>query len=366
MHLSRISTRWYTASTSEEREKALTEGARILRHGGLVAFPTETVYGLGAHSFHPRALQKIFRVKGRPSDNPLIVHLAHLEEMQQVAAKIPAAAYLLAERFWPGPLTIVLPRREDVPCMLSGGLPTVAVRVPSHPLARDLLKRVAAPVSAPSANLSGRPSPTRAQHVWDDLAGKIEAVLDGGDAAVGLESTVVSLHGEEPVLLRPGGITREQLEQTLQREIRVPADPSENSATVSSAPVSPGMKYRHYSPQAPLYLVMGTPERIEEKIRQYGKSRAPDKHGKVGLLCSNELDYALTVLLATTTGKDHHLVVEKLGPRQDHPQMAASFFKGMRRLDEHGVEVILAEGYPESGIGLALMNRLKKAAQAII
>lgn len=350
MNLPGTPTRWYSTITPLERERALDKGARLLLEGGLVAFPTETVYGLGAHTFNPQALKKIFQVKGRPPDNPLIIHVARSSELIRVAEKVPPEAYLLAEYFWPGPLTLVLQKRKDVPTEVSCGLPTVAIRIPSQPLARELLHRINAPVSAPSANLSGRPSPTRAEHVWDDLAGKIDAIIDGGDASVGLESSVLDLNSSPPVLLRPGGITREQLEECLGKKITV----TEQSA--SSSPSSPGMKYRHYSPQAPLYLLVGTLEKIEQKMKEL-LMEIENRNITAGLLCSQENKVGLYF---------DGVLIEKLGSREDPGYMAASLYNSLRRLDERGAGIILAEGIEERGMGLALMNRLKKAATEVI
>jgi len=360
LRLSRIQTRWYRTDTPEALEEALTEGARLLYNGGLVAFPTETVYGLGAHSFRPQAIRKIFQVKGRPPDNPLIVHLAHPRDMCLVAEDIPTEAYQLAENFWPGPLTLVLKKRKEMLSQLSGGLSTVAVRIPAHPLALELLKKLNAPVSAPSANLSGNPSPTRAEHVWEDLGGKIEAILDGGDAQVGLESTVLALHTRAPVLLRPGGITREELEDYLRKKITIPESNEHEHGETSSTPLSPGMKYRHYAPRAPLYLFLGTPHQIEKNVKEYIKNYR-EQNLKVGVICSEELAHTLSQK-SISSGT----IIEVLGSRRFPSQLAATLFAAMRRLDEQGAEVILAEGYSEKGMGLALMNRLKKAAKEII
>jgi L-threonylcarbamoyladenylate synthase len=251
----------------------IDQAAALMRDGELVAFPTETVYGLGAGIFRELAIQKIFRAKGRPSDNPLIAHIAHLEDVEKIAIDIPPSFYLLAEAFFPGPLTVVLKRHPDVPSCVSGGLETIAVRMPSHLLARALIEQVGEPIVAPSANLSGKPSSTNAQHVLHDFAGKIAAVLDGGECPIGIESTVISLY-DQPVLLRPGAITRLQLEEVLQLKV----------ATCSSSdkPQSPGMKYRHYAPNAPIQFFESV-----ENLTQY----VSDQPAKKRLILSSHVDH---------------------------------------------------------------------------
>lgn len=334
----------------EGRDRAsLQKAARTLQSGGLVAFPTETVYGLGASTFREKALERIFEVKGRPQDNPLIVHLAEVSDMAKVAQKIPARAYLLAEKFWPGPLTLVLERSPSLPARVSCGLGTVAVRVPSHPVAGELLREAGVPVAAPSANRSGSPSPTRAGHVWQDLAGKIEAIVDGGECDIGVESTVLDLSGEAPVLLRPGGVTVEQLEDCLGESVV-----TGKSGAEKDAPVSPGLKYRHYAPRALLFLFSGEPEKVEaEMTRHFRFWKA--RNYRVGLLCTGENPL-----------RNEEAVVECLGPREDPERAAFLFYSALRQMDQQGVDMILVEGYPETGVGLALMNRMKKAAREVI
>jgi L-threonylcarbamoyladenylate synthase len=324
----------------------IAAAASILADGGLVAFPTETVYGLGADALNASAVQKIFTAKGRPADNPLIVHIADLAQMATLAQNIPAEAYCLAERFWPGPLTLVLEKKEMIPDEVTGGLDSVAVRVPDHPVALALLRKAALPVAAPSGNLSGRPSPTTAQHVLDDLAGRIDAVIDGGPSGVGVESTVLDIRGGRPRVLRPGGVTPEAIAEALQKDC--PVEPLSDYAT--EAPSSPGMKYTHYAPRAPLYLFCGDPVAVAESMRE--QSAAYRARGqKVGLLLSSELG-------ARVQGD----VVEILGSRSNPSQLAANLYGALRRFDEVNVDIILAEGYADAGIGLALMNRMMKAA----
>jgi L-threonylcarbamoyladenylate synthase len=333
-----------TAQNDESGRAGILHAAGILRRGGLVAFPTETVYGLGADALNGEAVARIFAAKGRPLDNPLIVHIEHTLQIERLAVNIPAEAYILAERFWPGPLTLVLESAQVVPSETTGGLDTVALRLPQHPVALELLRAAGVPVAAPSANLSGRPSPTTARHVLDDLSGRIDAVLDGGPCTVGVESTVLDIRGGEPLLLRPGGVTMEEISAVLGKECRLAM--WENGLP----PPSPGLKYAHYSPRAPLYLVTGSPPAVLSKLR--GLVEHYHELGKnVGLLISSE-----------NVGKLACEQMEVLGSRHDPAAQAAELFAALRRFDEKGVDVILAEGYAEKGVGLALMNRLRKAA----
>ncbi len=334
------------------KREALQVAARLLKEGKLVAFPTETVYGLGADALNPKAVNRIFQVKGRPPDNPLIVHILGLAQVQELAARIPDRATFLADRFWPGPLTLVLPKKERVPDVTTAGLPSVAVRVPDHQLALELIKTAGLPIAAPSANLSGRPSPTSAAHVLDDLSGRIEAVLDGGPCPVGVESTVLSLLSEPPVLLRPGGITLEQLEAALGERIIDGTIFSQGEQV--ARPLSPGMKYRHYATRAPLYLVEGRGnQQIKLMLGLYESFNVQGR--KVGLLTTEE-----------TADLFPRGQVVTLGSRSNPQSQAALLFQALRRLDALGVDVIIAEGFEDKGIGRAVMNRLRKAAVDII
>ena len=244
-----------TALLNGTKKEDIAKAAVLLKAGGLVAIPTETVYGLAANALDGSAVKRIFEAKGRPQDNPLIVHIASLDTLPKLVASVPDEALALADQFWPGPLTIILPKASCIPDEVSAGLETVAVRFPSHPVARAIIEASGLPLAAPSANTSGRPSPTKAEHVLHDLRGKIEAVVDGGDCGVGLESTVVSLAGNRPRLLRPGGVTHEQLEETLGP---VEIDPAVTHAVQKNAVVSsPGMKYKHYSPKARVVILKG-------------------------------------------------------------------------------------------------------------
>ena len=342
----KITTQLFDAQNIETAQLQIAEAGRILAAGGLVAFPTETVYGLGANALDHCAVFSIFAAKGRPSDNPLIVHVDDPAKINVLAQNIPPEAWLLAKRFWPGPLTLVLEKRELVPDIVTGKLNSVAIRVPNHPVALSLLREAGVPVAAPSANLSGRPSPTTAQHVLNDLGGRIDAVVDGGPCGVGVESTVLDIQHGQPILLRPGGITPAQISQALGRECVV-ADWQEQSG---DSPPSPGLKYIHYAPQSPLYLLLGDPKVVEQKMRDMVQSfHAQQK--TVGLLVSQELARVITAD-----------VVEELGARNDAEQLATNLYGALRRLDESRCDIILAEGYVEEGIGFALMNRMTKAA----
>lgn len=327
--------------------------AGILRAGGLVAFPTETVYGLGANAFDPRAVAAVFRVKGRPADNPLIVHVAEREAVFRLASRVGRRAFLLMDSFWPGPLTIVLPRKEVLPAEVSAGLGTVAVRMPAHQAALDLIAAAGVPVAAPSANLSGRPSPTTAGHVLADLGDAIDAVLDGGPAGIGVESTVLDLTAPVPTVLRPGGVTLEELCAVI-GEVRLdPRAEGEGAGAGSDGPEkprSPGMKYRHYAPRAPLILVEGDPRRVPEKVRELAEAK---KAGglRVGIFAPAES--------AGFYGPENFV---SAGSRRHPRQIAARLYSALRHFDDLGVDVIIAEGIEPDGLGLAIMNRLRRAA----
>lgn len=328
----------------------LDKPARILREGGLVAFPTETVYGLGASVFSEDALRRLYLAKGRPIDNPLIVHVASLEDVESLVSEISAQQRRLMQRFWPGPLTLVFRRGAQVSASVSAGLDTVAVRMPAHPVALELIARSCVPIAAPSANLSGGPSPTTARHVLDDLDGRIDAVVDGGPTGVGVESTVLDLTGDVPVILRPGGVTREELEEFLGNvEVNHGLGRQEEET-----PSSPGMKYRHYAPKAELWLVEGPRDaqstRIKALLRDLGKRGL-----KAGIMASSE-----------TASSYEGCPVRVLGSREEPRQIASRLYEVLRELDSQGLDVILAEGIDTSGIGLAIMNRLRKAATRVV
>lgn len=333
---------------ADPETEAMAQAAEVIRRGEIVAFPTETVYGLGADATDGSAVAKIFVAKGRPSDNPLIVHVADREQLAAVVSSVPPTAEKLMERFWPGPLTLVLPKRPSIPDAVTCGLSTVGVRMPNHPVALALIKAAGVPLAAPSANKSGRPSPTAADHVLEDLGGSIPLVLDGGETGLGLESTVLDMTADPPVLLRPGGVTLEQ--------ICAEIGPVEVAAAVhggetGEAPRSPGMKYTHYAPKARLLLVEGPVLQMQEKIRDL--IREFDEEGRrVGVMSSAE----------SRGVYQHAHVVLEYGTREDLAGIASGLFSTLRAFDRHGIDVILAEGVPATGIGLAIMNRLRRAA----
>ncbi|SHF06053.1 translation factor SUA5 [Desulfofundulus australicus DSM 11792] len=341
-----LRTAYWQVDPVEPRSEIIDRAGMILRRGGLVAFPTETVYGLGASALDGRAVRRIFEVKGRPPDNPLIVHVAGREMLRPLVRSWPATAEKLMAAFWPGPLTLVLPAAPGVPREVTAGLDTVGIRMPAHPVALALIASAGIPVAAPSANLSGRPSPTTAGHVLQDLNGRIDAILDAGPAGVGVESTVLDLVADVPVILRPGGITPEELEKVIGK---VKVDPGADGGDVSR-PRSPGMKYRHYAPRVPLVLVEGEPERVAARLKELADNyRALGR--RVGILATAE-----------TAGKLNGGQVVVAGSRQNPAAIASRLFAALRQLEGRGVDVILAEGIEPRGLGLAVMNRLRRAA----
>lgn len=335
-------------------DKQLEHAADVLKAGGLVAFPTETVYGLGANALDENAVKGIYKAKGRPSDNPLIVHIAETGILRTLTGSIPAVASKLTEAFWPGPLTLIFPKSDRIPAIITAGLDTVAIRMPSHPVALELIRKSGVPIAAPSANSSGRPSPTLARHVVEDLSGKVDIILDGGNAMVGLESTVLDITTDPPVILRPGGITEEQLRVVL-GEVRT--DPAILSGRVSSSapPRSPGMKYRHYAPKAALLLVQGKSDSVVSEICRRA-SLYINEGTSVGILATDETkaQYAPSLQLSCR--------ILSLGSRRRPESMAANLFRCLREFDEKTVEFILAEMPESDGIGQAITNRLMKAA----
>ena len=311
-------------------DAAIAEAAAVLRRGGLVAFPTETVYGLGADAFNPRAVARVFEVKARPSFDPLIVHVADAAERERVAAADDPRAAALAARFWPGPLTLVLPRRPEVPDLVTAGLDTVGVRVPAHPAARAMIAAASTPVAAPSANPFGYVSPTTAAHVAELLGPAVDLVLDGGPCRVGVESTILSLAGDAPLLLRPGGVPREALEEVLGVTVEV--------AGRAERPLAPGQLPRHYATRTPLKVLAGP------------AGPPPGPPGRVGLL-------------AWRQAAEGYAAVEVLAPDGSAETAAASLFAALRRLDAAGLDLILAEPCAEAGLGHAIMDRLRRAAE---
>ena len=343
-------TRVLTVTCASTEDESILQAADVIRHGGLVAFPTETVYGLGADALNPRATARIFEAKGRPTYDPLIVHLASLEDLPRVAREIPDIAYQLAEAFWPGPLTLILPKQAIVPENVTAGLPRVAVRIPAHPVACSLLEASGTPIAAPSANRFGRTSPTLARHVMADLDGRIDLVLDGGPTEIGVESTVLDVSGLQPVILRPGGISRERLEAVLGSVQMLSASLAKNM----TPQVSPGLLDKHYAPRAELVLfhVQGSPAKAIEKMAALAQERIA--HGElVGLLLADE-DCEQFVGSAVQ--------IFRLGSERDLEGIARNLFAGLRALDDAGVTVILARDFGEHGLGLAIRDRLHRAA----
>lgn len=326
----------------ETDKNAIEAAAAILRWGGLLGIPTETVYGLGADGLNEDAVRRIFLAKGRPQDNPLILHVPDAGWLERCCTDIPPAAYALAERFWPGPLTMILPRRDCVPLRTTGGLDTVGVRCPDHPVTRAIIAAADTPVAAPSGNTSGRPSPTCARHMMEDMMGKIDGIVDGGDCAVGVESTILDLTVQPPRLLRPGGLPLEELEAVL-GEVAVDKAVRQRLGDGEKAK-APGMKYRHYAPRAAVTVVTGTPRRSAAYIREHLPAGA-------GVICFDE--YA--PLFA-----GH--IVHRLGSQEDKLAQAQHVFDALRTFDDTDVTAIFAQCPDESGLGLAVGNRLKKAA----
>ena len=324
------------------------EAAKIWRRGGLVAFPTETVYGLGANGLDASAASRIYAAKSRPSDNPLILHIAERDQLAQIVSFVSPAAEAFMDAFWPGPLTLIFPKSARVPYETTGGLETVAVRMPSHPAAACLLKTVRLPIAAPSANRSGRPSPTSAAHVEEDMNGRIDMIIDGGEVGIGVESTIVDLTGERPVLLRPGFITPEMLEKV---GGPVELDPAVyRQLSGKERPKAPGMKYRHYAPKADMTIVRGPDEAVIKWINE--KTREAEACGKkAGILASDE-----------TAAAYQGGMVLSAGPRSDIGAIAHNLFGILRRFDALKADVIYSEHFSEEGEGLAVMNRLLKAA----
>lgn len=361
-------TRIETIKAENCLDEVLEPFAEMLSQGKTVAFPTETVYGLGANALDEKAVQSIFEAKGRPSDNPLIVHIAQWKDILKLAEEITPLAKKLADTFWPGPLTLILKKKSVVPESVTAGLDTVALRMPSHPIAHRLIAMAGIPVAAPSANLSGKPSPTRGSHVIKDLKGRVDGIIDGGMAMVGLESTVVDATGEYPVILRPGGITKEQIMEAVkgsERDFRTDQPPEESKKEV--APRSPGMKYVHYAPNASVVIVQVTDTPMAESIRHQAEAYRFKGH-KVGILCTEEtlkdgwplLWKEGKVETDRITPEGWHIILN--GSLREPSTIAGRLFDALRSFDETEVTLILAEAVSEKSLGQAIMNRLKKAS----
>lgn len=338
-----------TVDSKKPEQKWIKQAADILKSGGLVAFPTETVYGLGANGLDAYACKKIYEAKGRPSDNPLILHIAEKKDLYTIVKEVPQKAEKLINAFWPGPLTMIFQKKDCVPHEITGGFSTVAVRFPSHAVAQAIIKASGLPIAAPSANSSGKPSPTKASHVIFDLDSKIDMIIDGGNAEVGLESTIIDVSEEVPTLLRPGAITKEMIENVIGRieiDPTILTKPSQNLV-----PKAPGMKYTHYSPKADVILVQGDDLSIvQQNINQFAK-RELQLSKKVGILATDQ----------TKQYYDCGIVLS-LGNRENLEEIGSNLFKHLRKFDFLGVDVVYSETVPEKGEGLAIMNRLQKAA----
>lgn len=367
------------------KDEELKEAAGILRSGGLVAFPTETVYGLGGNALDEDAARKIYAAKGRPSDNPLIAHVSCVEEVEPLVKEIPEAGRKLMEAFWPGPLTMIFPKSEKVPYGTTGGLDTVAIRMPDDPVANRLIALAGVPVAAPSANTSGRPSPTTADHVWQDMNGRIEMIIDGGPVGIGVESTIVDVSSEVPAVLRPGAITMEMLEAVLGDVSVDPAILGPLSADVR--PKAPGMKYKHYAPKADLTLVEpGTGADRESRAEQVtgaeqknGADRNTGAYPETGLdetqlqamirkvreLSREKIEAGYKVgVICTDESRDCYTdgEVRSIGARKSQPSVAHNLYALLREFDDLGVDYIFSESFPKDHLGQAIMNRLSKAA----
>ena len=325
-----------------DTEQDIRTAAAILRAGGLVGIPTETVYGLGANGLSSAAVGKIFAAKGRPQDNPLILHVPDASWLERYCREVPDSAYTLAARFWPGPLTMILPRKDVVPDAVTAGLDTVGVRCPNHPVTLAIIRAADVPVAAPSGNTSGRPSPTRAEHMVEDMAGKIDAIVDGGPCGVGVESTIIDLTCTPPRLLRPGGLPLEALEEVL-GEVAVDAALL-RPLGAGEKPKAPGMKYRHYAPKAPVTVVLGEPSATADYITAHLGEHT-------GVICFDEW-----------AGRFAGHVVENIGSAARKDEQARRVFDALRAFDHTDVTEIYAQCPHEDGLGLAVANRLKKAA----
>ena len=367
------------------KDEELKEAAGILRSGGLVAFPTETVYGLGGNALDEDAARKIYAAKGRPSDNPLIAHVSCVEEVEPLVKEIPEAGRKLMEAFWPGPLTMIFPKSEKVPYGTTGGLDTVAIRMPDDPVANRLIALAGVPVAAPSANTSGRPSPTTADHVWQDMNGRIDMIIDGGPVGIGVESTIVDVSSAVPAVLRPGAITMEMLEEVLGEVSVDPAILGPLSADVR--PKAPGMKYKHYAPKADLTLVEpGTGADRESRAEQVtgaeqknGADRNTGAYPETGLdetqvqamirkvreLSREKIEAGYKVgVICTDESRDCYTdgEVRSIGARKSQPSVAHNLYALLREFDDLGVDYIFSESFPKDHLGQAIMNRLSKAA----
>lgn len=334
------------ANTIED-DKAIQTAGKIIKQGGLVAFPTETVYGLGGDALNPDSSRKIYAAKGRPSDNPLIIHICKLEDIDKIISVFPDQAKKLAQEFWPGPLTMVLPKSDMVPKETTGGLDTVAVRMPVDPIALSFIEAAGGYVAAPSANVSGRPSPTSSRYVEEDMYGRIEMIIDGGDVEIGLESTIVDLTGKVPMLLRPGRITLEMLKEIL-GEVEV--DKTILAGNAAGRPKAPGMKYKHYAPKGELTIIAGESQAVVKKINELAV-RGMQQGEKIGVIGTEE---------NISFYQGHS--IKSVGKRDDEVSIAKHLYRILREFDDEGITLIYSESFSAGGMGQAIMNRLLKAA----
>ena len=332
-----------------EKDRSVIEtAAGIIKNGGLVGIPTETVYGLAGDALNPRSSERIYAAKGRPSDNPLIVHIADMDSLSYIVSEIPDTAKKLALEFWPGPLTMIMKKSERVPYETTGGLDTVAVRMPVNSIAMEFIRAAGGYIAAPSANTSGRPSCTTAEHVIEDLNGKIEMIIDGGPVGIGIESTIIDLTGNTPCLLRPGYINIEMLRKVLGT---VSIDPAiEGTLPDGTHPKAPGMKYKHYAPKGELYIVKGSQDAVIQKINELVYENE-EKGETVAVLAADESE-----------GKYRCNIIEDAGSRLNEEEIAHNMFAALRKFDDMGVTVIYAEEFNTPVMGMAIMNRLLKAA----
>lgn len=343
-----MNTKIYKIDLDNIDASKMQEAGDLIADGELVAFPTETVYGLGGDALHPEAAKKIYAAKGRPSDNPLIVHIADFSDLERVAKEVPKQAKLLADAFWPGPLTMIVWKSENVPYATTGGMDTVAVRMPNHPVALELIRKSGKLIAAPSANTSGRPSPTEAMHVAEDLSGRIAMILDGGPVGIGIESTIIDLTEPTPMVLRPGYITPKMLSEVLGEEVIM--DPGIIASDDTTKPKAPGMKYKHYAPKADMVIVDGAKDDVVTEINTLTE-QAKQEGKKVAVIATEETkaDYDADVVLC-------------MGKRDDEDSIAKHMYKILRDCDELEVQVIYSESFQTPRIGQAIMNRLLKAA----
>ncbi|MEE1228486.1 MAG: L-threonylcarbamoyladenylate synthase [Lachnospiraceae bacterium] len=336
-------------SDTKKESETLKRAGELIRAGELVAFPTETVYGLGADALNADAAAKIYAAKGRPSDNPLIVHIVDFEQVEEIAEGVTDRVKKLMHAFWPGPMTMILPKKDIVPDGTTGGLSTVAIRMPSHPVARAFIRESGRMIAAPSANTSGRPSPSLAQHVYDDLHGKIPMILDGGPVDIGIESTIIDMTGEVPMILRPGYISKHMLEEVL-GEVKVDPVVSSHKMLKNVVAKAPGMKYKHYAPKGQLILVEGEEKKVAAKINEMVQEKIREGY--------------LVGVITTKESQDDYVIGFRrcIGSREDPVTISANLYKILREFDEYGAEYMYSESFFSDGLGNAIMNRMLKAA----